>query len=258
MFLLTADFYLPSDDAPDVAVEQVAEAICGAFPEAVVDWEEGRRKMAAHVQKLIDSGCPEVIYRRDKSVIDKTLFVSLPVEGFPCRMSGYTSGFSNDLGCISLECHPFDIQALQAGAKTVAERLNLTFNLAGGVEDVSLRIIPVAQSPEQIVEAHFPEEYYEGPNFTVLTDWKSVLISACRLWVQNHPEPRIVENWSQFFSSADQFSMALIERLESIGQIQAVTRVYFGDGKWHSCLVIQYSGWSGILDLAGVPEPLLG
>lgn len=76
-FPLTANFYLPSEDAPELSAGAVSEAIREHYPHAIVDWERGRQKVADDLQQLIDMGCPEIIYRGQKSLLDQTLFEQL-------------------------------------------------------------------------------------------------------------------------------------------------------------------------------------
>ena len=85
---MTANFYLPSEDAPELSAETVAEAIREHYPHAIVDWERGRQKMTDDLQRLIDMGCPEIICRGQKSLLDKTIFVKIAVEGTHSCLSG--------------------------------------------------------------------------------------------------------------------------------------------------------------------------
>lgn len=256
---LTASFYHPSEDAPSIPVEAVAEIIRDKYPDATIDWERGRQKMTADVQRLIDMGCPEIIYRGQKSLIDKTIFVSIPVTGAPCVLSGYTFGFSWYDGCISLECDPFDINGLMTGAQRFATDMGLDCYLcAGDLEDVNLEIILRTMTPQQIVADRFPLDHLAPPSFTPLPDWKERLTTGCREWLMQHPTKRITDQQIANFGSGDRLAKCLIERIESIGPVLAVSRVYFGDGKWHSILVFEYTDWTGLLNLPRVAAPLLG
>lgn len=64
--------------------------------------------------------------------------------------------------------------------------------------------------------------------------------------------------WSSIFYLDGKLAESLITRIESVGSVLAASRIYFGDGKWHSGVVFEYADWTGILDLPGVPKPLLG
>jgi hypothetical protein len=258
-FPLTANFYLPSEDAPELSAEAVAELIRQHYPHAIVDWERGRQKMADDLQRLIDMGCPEIIYRGQKSLLDKTIFVKIAVEGTHSCLSGYTFGFSYYDGCISMECDPFDINALKRGARRFANDLKLDLHLCvGDVGDLNLRIVSRSLTAQELVAVRFPGEHFTSPSFTPLNDWKTQLTVACRDWLLNHPQRNVAEKWSSEFGLDDELAESLIARIESVGSVHATSRVYFGDGKWHSSMVLEYGDWTGILDLPGVPSPLLG
>lgn len=258
-FPLTAAFYLPSEDAPELTVEAVAEELRKHYPHAIVDWERGRQKMADELQRLIDMGCPEILYRGQKSLLDKTIFVKIAVEGTHSCLSGYTFGFSHYDGCISLACDPFDINALKSGARRFANALKLDLHLcAGDVGDLNLTIVPRSLTPQELVAERFPGDHFPSPSLTRLDDWKTKLTSACRQWLLDHPERDVADKWTTEFGFDDELAEHLIARIESVGPVQAASRVYFGDGQWHSIMVLNYSDWTGILDLPGVPSPLLG
>lgn len=256
---LTARFYLSSEEAPELSTVEVADAVRRHYPLAIVDWDRGRQEMADGLQRLIDMGCPEILYRGQKALLDKTIVIEIPVEGTSCCLSGHTFGFSYYDGCISLQCDPFEIDVLKTGARRFADHFDLEFELcAGDVGDLELTFVPSAMTPQEAVAYRFPREYFSNPSLTPLDDWKGRLAVACRDWLLKHPESTVVEKWLSMFGSEDRLSETLIARLESVGPIQAVSRLYFGDGKWHSSLVVEYSDWAAIVNLPGVPFRLLG
>ncbi|MEZ6050024.1 MAG: hypothetical protein R3C02_01340 [Planctomycetaceae bacterium] len=117
--------------------------------------------MSRDLQRLIDMGTPEVIYRGHKSLIDRTILVEISVEGFDSILSGYTCGFYHYDGCIGFSCEPFDIEALKKGAKQFSERLDLCLNLSfGDVGELNLNVVPGRIRPGETNRRAFPEEVF--------------------------------------------------------------------------------------------------
>jgi len=258
-FPLTANFILPSEQAAELSTAAVADTIRDRYPDAIVDWEQGRQKMAVDLQRLIDMGCPEVIYRGQQSLLDKTIFVKIAVEGTQSHLSGYTFGFSHYDGCISLECEPFDVNALIVGARRFANDLQLDCRLCAGEDpELGLTIVAGSLTPQELIEQQYPDAHFDPPSLTLLDDWQTRLTQACRDWLRDHSDEAVVEKWVSVCGTGDTLAKSLIARIESIGPVLATTKVYFGDGQWHSSWIIEYADWTGILNLAGASSPLLG
>ena len=144
------------------------------------------------------------------------------------------------------------------GARRFASDLNLEFGLSvGDFGDLNLKIVPRSLTPQEMVAERFPGVEFPSLSFAPLDNWKVQLAAACNVSLRNHPHRKLAEKWLDEFGAADKLAESLIARVESIGAIHAASRVYFGDGQARSSMVIEYAEWTGILNLPGVPFPLL-
>jgi len=256
-FPLTAVLSLLTDDAPELSTTEVARAIQERFPRAIIDWQKGNEHVAEGLQRLIDLGTPEILCRGQRSLFDRMIYVEIAIDRFPpSTLSGYSFGFSDYDGCIALQCRPFHVQAIQAGALEFAKGLDLQLSLGfGDVDEINLELLHERLGADEVMGLISPE--LEPTQYEVfpLANWQSAIAGACSRWIAEHSQPQLVENWIRRFNTSADAGRQLIQRLESIGTVRNCLGFSLKDG-YHDGAILEYSDWTGILILPGVPTRL--
>lgn len=256
-FPLTASFLLPSEDSPALTADQVETRLRERISGVVVDREQGDRHVQENLKRSIDLGIPEILLTGEQSLIGRTLSVEFPVEGFPgITLSGVTFGFTYLDGCIVLDCEPFDLNALKAGALMFAERMELALSLRfGDVCDINLALIPGVISFEQMLTQQHP--YFQKDEFRIIpiADWPAAVTTACGNWFARQDQ-RVRNDWIEKRGVPAISIPQLIDRLQSIGPVERSLAASRLTG-YHDCFLLQYPDWTGILVLPGVPGTVL-
>jgi hypothetical protein len=253
-FPLSATLLLPSEDAPELTADQVEAKLRERIPGVVVDRERGDRHVAEGLQRLIEMGTPEIIFRGHRSLFGRTLYVEFPIEGHSgTTLCGYTSGFSRYDGCIGLDCQPFDVDAIKAGALRFAERMDLALTLGfGDIEEINLELWPERFSPEEVLARRIPEAGLDEFRLRELSHDLEEVAAACRQWIERHPEQRIRDAWLCRRGTPEESVPRLVERLRSIGFVRrclAATPI----GGYRDRVILEYPDWTGLLSLPGIP-----
>jgi hypothetical protein len=257
-FNLAANLYLPSEESDNLDVQQVIQLLSRKLPDAVVDFRRGREHVVANIERLKSLGAPEIIYRGEYQLLDRTICIEIPLDGYSSTLTGFTTGLSFYDGCVGLVCEPFNIDALKAGSALVADALALDLSLgsqgSGGIE---LLVKRGHLSPQQLVAERFADLVNVAKTRIVEDDWQRLLGAACARWLSDHPEEQTTAPWRSVFRDATSLVRSLTNRMISIGTVRRATVVDFDREFWHSCLVVDYDEWSGLVTLSGHPEPLL-
>lgn len=155
----------------------MARAIQERFPSAIIDWQRGNEHVAQGLQRLIDLGTPEILCRGQRSLFDRTIYVEIPLDRFPpSTLSGYSFGFSEYDGCIALQCHPFDIEAIQNGGLEFAKRLDLKLSLTfGDIDEINLELLPGRLGTEEMMRLISPDLERTRYELFPLVDWPSAV-----------------------------------------------------------------------------------
>ncbi|QDU50440.1 hypothetical protein [Gimesia panareensis] len=257
-FQLTADFYFPEEGTPSLDVQEVVKLIERSLPAAIIDFERGRQHVQANIDRLKSLGAPEIIYRGEYQLLDRTIYVEIPIPDRAEKLVGFTWGFSYLDGCLSLECNPFHMDALKSGGLYVAQALDLRLSLVSA-DDLEIGILykPGQLSPTELIEAHFADLAAVSQIRTVTDDWQSRIESACVTWLNEHPAEQTVKRWRAVVTDGHSLAESLIHRLTSMGTVRKASIVDFDREFWHSCFALEYDDWSGLVNLSGLPQPLL-
>lgn len=257
-FHLTADLYLPEEESPSLDVHEVVTLLEQRLPGVAIDFERGRQRVLANIDRLKSLGTPEILYRGEYQLLDRTIHVEIPIPDRAEKLSGFTWGFSYYDGCLSLECTPFDIDALKAGALYVAQALELRLSLVSADDlDIGILYKPGHLSPAELIAASYADLAGIADIRTVTDDWQSRLESACVTWLNNHPAEQTAARWRAVVSDGHSLGRSLINRLTSMGTVREASIIDFDREFWHSCLVLSYDDWSGLVNLSGHPTQLL-
>lgn len=257
-FQLSADFYFPVEGTPSLDVQEVVKLIERSLPAAVIDFERGRQHIQANIDRLKSLGTPEIIYRGEYQLLDRTIYVEIPVPDRTEKLVGFTWGFSYLDGCLSLECTPFDMEALKTGALFVARSLELDLSLESPDNlEIGILFKPGQLTPSDLIEKQFSDLVSVSRVRPVTDDWQSRIESACVTWLNEHPAEQTVERWRSVVTDGHSLAHSLINRLTSMGPVREASIVDFDREFWHSCLALQYDAWSGLVNLSGLPQPLL-
>lgn len=257
-FQLTADFYFPVEGIPSLDVQEVVKLIERSLPAAVIDFERGRQHVQANIDRLKSLGAPEIIYRGEYQLLDRTIYVEIPVPDRAEKLVGFTWGFSYLDGCLSLECTPFDMEALKTGALFVARSLELDLSLESADNlEIGIRILPGQLTPPEQIARRFGDFVSVSRVRPVTDDWQSRVESACVTWLNERPAEQTVKLWRAVVTDGHSLARSLINRLTSIGTVRKASIVDFDREFWHSCLALEYDDWSGLVNLSGLPQPLL-
>lgn len=253
-FPLSATLLLPTENAPELTADQVEAKLRERIPGVVVDRERGNRHVAEGLQRLIENGTPEIICRGHRSLFGRTLYVEFPIEGHSgTTLCGYTFGFSHYDGCVVLDCQPFDVDAIKAGALRFAERMDLSLTLSfGDIEEIHLELWPGAVSREEVLARGFSNAKRNQFRFRELSHDLEEVAAACREWIERHPEERIRDAWLRRRGTPEESVPRLVERLRSVGAVRgclAASQI----GGYRNGVILEYPGWTGLLSLPGIP-----
>ena len=248
LFQIQSDFTLPQD-ANELAPVEVAVRIQDAFSNAKIDWSKGRARAQRRLDELIAKGCPEIIYRGQQSLVDKTFYAEIPVASFQSSLQGYCFGFAHYDGCISLKAYPESIEALKCGSQDFADRLALEHEFYSNFDNVEFRCTAKSMPPPQssiemtvspvetssIADSHADWDSIKG----AIADWR------CNLMANTYP------NHPLSFPTEEEVHEQLIATIISIGPVikmgcgkdsDFATRVYY----------IEYHGWTAVLSIPSV------
>lgn len=213
--------------------------------------------MIANIDRLKSKGTPEIIYRSMYQLIDRTIYVEIPVSDHSEKLIGYTTGFSYYDGCITFRCTPFNIDALKTGAIFIAQSLDLDLSLlSSDYSEIGILIKPGTVSPQDLISERFSDLATISTIRSVKHDWKSKLEIACISWLNNHPEAQTAEDWRSVLTDGHSLALSLKNRLTSIETIREASIIHFDRTFWHSCFTLKYDDWSGLVNLSGHPQPL--
>ncbi|QDS88498.1 hypothetical protein EC9_26890 [Rosistilla ulvae] len=255
--ILTAEFYVKTEADDWIPPDKVELLLRQRRPSSELSWEIGRKHVEANIERLQEMGCPPILLKSSEHVLDKTLHVSLPIQGSESRLEGFTTGFSFYDGCMSLRCNPFDIGTLKLGAKRLAADLDLNFDLRFGDEgDLNLEIAPGAVDFEHAMNKRFAGHSFGELHTEETPDWESAIRSGIRKWLEKHPDPNLVARWLSV-TTPEILATNLCQRIESIDTIVSCGRGFYGDAKWHDNFLVRYQEWTAVVNLPGVPEPLI-
>lgn len=152
LFQIQSDFTLPQG-ANELAPVEVAARIQSAFSNAKIDWSKGRARAQRRLDELIAKGCPEIIYRGQQSLVDKSFYVEIPVASFQSSLQGYCFGFAHYDGCISLKAYAESVEALKCGSQDFADRLALEYTFYSNFGNIEFRCkANSSHPPHPIVE----------------------------------------------------------------------------------------------------------
>lgn len=253
---LTAYFYVKKETEDWISPDQVEQLLHLRRPDATTSWEIGRKYIEAEIKRMQEMGCPPLILKSSEHLLDKNLHISIPIEGSNSRLEGFTTGFSYYDGCMGLDCVPFDMRSLQRGAKALAVDFDLDFKLRfGGVGDLDLWIVPEVLDFEGIMNWCFDGVGFVDLHTEELSDWKSLVRSGIRKWLEKHPDPNLVARWISVMSP-DTLASKVCQRIESVDDIISCGRGFYGDAKYGDNFLVCYREWTAIMSLTRVPEPL--
>jgi hypothetical protein len=256
-FLLTSDFYFPSEDSPALDLQEVIALLKDRIPTATIDFERGRQQVEANIERLKALGAPGIIYQGEYQLIDRTICVEIPVPGRSEVLTGYTTCFSYYDGCLNLECTPFHIEVLKSGALFVARSLELDLSLTSSSNlEIGVLCKPERISPPDLIAERFADLVSVTNVTSITVDWETRLESACLTWLNEHPAEQTTNRWKAIFPDGHSLARSLINRLTSMGSVCAASIVNFDREFWHSCLVLEYDEWSGLVNLSGLPQAL--
>ncbi|QDT26656.1 hypothetical protein Enr10x_19660 [Gimesia panareensis] len=257
-FQLSAEFYFPVEGTPSLDVQEVVKLIERSLPTAVIDFERGRQHVQANIDRLKSLGAPEIIYRGEYQLLDRTIYVEIPVPDRAEKLVGFTWGFSYLDGCLGLECTPFDMDVLKAGALIVARSLELDLSLESPDNlDIGILFKSGQLTPSELIEKQFSDLVSVSRVRRVTDDWQSRIESACVTWLNEHPAEQTANRWRSVVTDGYSLGHSLIHRLTSMGTVRKASIVDFDREFWHSCLALEYDDWSGLVNLSGLPQPLL-
>ena len=227
-FHLTADFYLPAEDSPSLDVQEVIALLKNRIPTATMDFEQGRQRVLTNIERLKSLGAPEMIYQGEYQLLDRTICVEIPVPGRSELLMGYTTCFSYYDGCLSLECTPFNMEALKSGALFVARSLELDLSLTSSSPlEVGILFKPGKFSPADLIAERFADLAAVSEVRSITTDWQSRLESACLIWLNKHPAEQTTNRWKAVFPDGHGLARSLINRLISMGTVRKASIVDF-------------------------------
>ncbi len=256
-FHLTAEFYVASEDF-DLDVHGVAALIERRIPTAAIDFERGHLHVVANIDRLKSIGTPETLLRGEYERVDRTICVEIPVPARSEKLLGYTTGFSYYDGCIGFQCTPFEIDALKLGASFVSKSLDLNVSLVSSDNlEIGILFKPGNKTPQALIAERFANLVAVSNTREITHVWQSQLNSACIAWLNDHPEAQTRERWRSVVSDGDALAQSLRSRLTSIGIVRRASVVDFDREFWHTCLVLEYGEWTGMVNLSGHPRPLL-
>ncbi|QDT42840.1 hypothetical protein Pan241w_29290 [Gimesia alba] len=256
-FQLTAELFFPSEDSPSLDVQEVLTLLESHISTVTVDFERGRQQVLANIDRLKSLGTPEIIYRGEYQLMDRTIYVEIPVPERPEILAGYTSGFSYYDGCLGLECQPFDMEALKRGAIFVAQSLELDLSLMNSdYLEIGILFKPGQVTPPELIAERYADLVSISAVRSVTTDWQSRLETACVNWLNTHPTEQTAQRWRSVVTDEQSLAQSLIHRLISMGTVREASVIDFDREFWHHCLALDYDDGSGLVNLSGHPKPL--
>ncbi len=256
-FELAANLHLREEGSDFVDANGVRDLVARSIPNAKVDFQRGRLHVEERIERLRRLGTPEIIYRGDTASLDRTICVDIPIKGSHSRLIGFTSGFSYYDGCISFECQPFDVSALMLGSLEFARSLSLDLTLTSQDDlEVGLLVTPNELNASEMISYKFADLARVSRSPPLGNDWQGMLQVACENWLSTHPEARTATRWTEAIGNGESLFSCLKTRIDSLGDVKQVSRVVFDRPFWHHCLVINFHGWTGLLNLSGHPDQL--
>ncbi|WP_339727920.1 hypothetical protein [uncultured Gimesia sp.] len=257
-FQLTADFYFPSENCPSLDVQEVVRLLESRIPTVTIDFERGRQQVLANIDRLKSLSTPEIIYCGEYQLVDRTIYVEIPVPERSEKLVGYTSGFNYYDGCLGLECQPFDTEALKRGAIFAAKSLGLDLSLmTSDYHEIGILFKPGKVTPPDLIAERYADLVAVSDVRSVTDDWQSRLETACTNWLNTHPTEQTAQRWRSVITDGHSLARSLIHRLTSMGTVREASIIDFDREFWHHCLALDYDEWSGLVNLSGLPKPLL-
>lgn len=89
------------------------------------------------------------------------------------------------------------------------------------------------------------------------SNWREILWTACDTWLSSHPDSKTAARWQTALGQAGALFSSLEQRIDSLGTIHRAEKVVFDREFWHHCLLLDFDGWTGLINLSGHPGPLL-